>query len=341
MPAAQTLRVVDIAMPVVGVVVGKHRIVTVAAVIVVARVEIMATVWAKIVVVAPVVVAPARIDEQMHEQVREVDHDAGRVAVTAAQVGGAREPNRREHDASSPEGTVPVTVDEDRASRRPNVMSGNPDPVLAKSVPVAGPPGITVVLVAPIAADPVVPGRRSWAIRTGLQAFRRIRQVLDFFGLDRRPESGDPLIASVHLGPVSGHPASPFRRRSPDAADIDEILTLLVPRPIAWDPGHILFGRLGFRRKFFDRLGRLLGHDGRGLRIQLDRFREGLVQGAAKQGFDIVPVGRHRRRIRLGGRTACSGGDEQARHHKGGAQQQTGATTAYHEVPLPLGIRPP
>jgi len=341
MPAAQSLRVVDMAMPVVRIVVCKHRIVTVAAVVVVAGVEMAAAVRVIVVVVAPVVVAPARIDEQVYEQMRNVDHDAGCVAVTAAQVGGAREPNRREHDASSPEGTVPVAVNEDRASRRPNVMSGNPNPVLAKSVPVAGPPGKTIVLVAPIAADPVVLGRRRWAAGTRLQAFRRIRQVLDFFGRDRRPESGDPLIASVHLGPVSGHPASPFRRHSPDAADIDEILTLLVPRPVTGDPDHILFGRLGFRRKFLDRFGRLLGHDGRGLRIQLDRFREGLVQRAAKQGFDILTVGRHRRRIRLGSRTACNAGDEQARHHKGGAQQQTGATTAHHEVLLPLGIHPP
>ncbi len=300
MPAAQTLRVVDMPMPVKGVVVGEHRIVTVPAVVVEARIEMLAAAGVEIVVIAPVVVASARMDEQVHQQMRNVDHDAGRIVESTAQVGWLGEPNRCKHDAAPRQRAVPIPVDEHDALGRPDIMRRHPDPTLAKSVPVAGPPGVSIVPVAPISADPVVLARWRRAVRAGFEAFRRIGQVLHFLHLDRRPEPGNPLIAPARRGPVTGYPAATLRGHSPDAADVNEILPLLVPRPITRNPDYILIHRLGFRRQFFDRFRGLFGNDRRRLRIHLDWFRKRFVQRPAEQGLGDLDSPRSSGQTRLG-----------------------------------------
>ena len=131
----------------------------------------------------------------------------------------------------------------------------------------------------------MVLGRLSngWAL---LQCFGRCWQDLNFVcvhGL--RPETGDPLNATVDFDPFTRSPCATIWLLAPNAADPNEVAAVLVPGPIAGDPngGRI---RINFGRKFFDRLGRSFWYDGARRNIQLEGLGEGLVDWATQQGFD-------------------------------------------------------
>src|SRR5579862_222433 len=101
---------------------------------------------------------------------------------------------------------IPVAVHKDVAARRPNVMSGNPDPVWLKFVPKTGPPKILVFAIDPttgrVNVVVVGRGRRS----AGVDGRRRHRQVIDVIETGSCPETGRPLPTAVDLLPTSGHP---------------------------------------------------------------------------------------------------------------------------------------
>jgi hypothetical protein len=94
-----------------------------------------------------------------------------------------------------------------------------------------------------------------------------------------------PLVGRL---PITGHPASIRRDRSPDAADPDEILPLFVPEPVAGNPSDVITLRLELRRNLVHVHRRLLGRNDARLRILRDLLGEGLVQRAAGEDFDVV-----------------------------------------------------
>src|SRR5262249_4903723 len=111
-----------------------------------------------------------------------------------------------------------------------------------------------------------------------------------------------PLVTLVGLVPIPGHPGLVGRDGPPKPAHPDEIRALVVPGPIAGNPGNVVALRLLIRGDFFNGLGWCLRGDGTRLRVEDGRLTEGLVDRPAGQLLSrVAGAGRHwSRRLRLG-----------------------------------------
>ena len=120
------------------------------------------------------------------------------------------------------------------------------------------------------------------------KSFWRSGQDLDFVGVYRiRPESGDPLNATIDFDPFSRSPSPTVRLFAPDSADPNEVAAVFVPSPVAGDPNGSRI-RVDLRWEFFDWLGRRFWYDGTRGNIELKGLGESFVNGAAKQRFDSL-----------------------------------------------------
>ena len=153
----------------------------------------------------------------------------------------------------------------------------------------------------PAARHPELVGRGRRAGRLDFKGRRRGGKIFDFrLGIrrERFPKTGDPFPAAVHLQPVARHPISARRRVAPAAADPDEVIAVLVPRPVAGHPDDVCAGGFFGGRHFLNRRRRRLRHDERRLRVGGNRFGEGFVNGAAGEQL----AARRQFRRRHGGR---------------------------------------
>src|SRR5262249_42274497 len=130
------------------------------------------------------------------------------------------------------------------AARCPAIMGRHPDVTRLNAGPVTGAPGVAVAAPHPDAGDVEAIRRRRRARWSDFGRSRGSRQVRDG-GLAtivrrRGPVTGPPLPARAGLAPVAGAPALAGRRRSPDTADPQEVAALVVPGPVAADPGRPL-----------------------------------------------------------------------------------------------------
>ncbi len=237
--------------------------------------------------VAVVVMGVPGPHEHVQVQPRKVDHAKRPVVETRLPVNRTPPVDRGEANAAVDEPVVPVSGDKHVTAGRPHVMGGHPDPPLMPSGPIAGLPSITSLLMVPMAARPEVIVRRRRACRAAFQRFGRGGQVVHLMLFQRRPESGHPLIPAGHFLKVTGNPAAADGRNPIHARNPNEILPLVVPRPIALEPDGVGI-RLEVRRHLVDRLRRFVRDDQSGFRIEGYRRGEPLVHEAAHQVFGIA-----------------------------------------------------
>ena len=160
--------------------------------------------------------------------------------------------DRGEEDAAGGQRQIPVAFDEQVSPRRPDEVRRNPDPARLDGRPEAGAPDVACVLPVPASRRPEDVGGGGGAVRPGLEASRRRGDVgrLSLGGGLRlgsarglahgNPCAGDPLVSSLDLVPVAGHPLPARRRLAPDAADPEEIVAAGVPAPVPGDPLDVL-----------------------------------------------------------------------------------------------------
>lgn len=108
------------------------------------------------VVIAEVVVAVTRTQEEMAGEHCRVDNRHRRVRESTLRKNNRIEIHRGEQDATAGNGIIVVTVDENVAARGPHVMGRNPIPIRLYSGPESGPPGVPVLLPDPTARQPGV-----------------------------------------------------------------------------------------------------------------------------------------------------------------------------------------
>ncbi|HUU81413.1 MAG TPA: hypothetical protein VMW90_08190, partial [Acidobacteriota bacterium] len=108
------------------------------------------------VVVTEVVVVIARPKEETVSEHGQVDHNRRRVVETPLRVHTRMEVNRRKQKASTADCVIPVTINEDVATRSPDVIGRNPDPVQPHFRPVTRAPGVAAQLPYPTARYPTV-----------------------------------------------------------------------------------------------------------------------------------------------------------------------------------------
>src|SRR5262249_2072193 len=163
------------------------------------------------------------------------------------------EADRGEQQAAVMKGMVPVTLDEDAASRGPDVTGWRPYPALAEGQPVPRPPDVALLLPDPAAGDVETAGIGSRSRWAALDGFGRRRDVRHLLLILRGPEAADPAPAPVlRFFPEAGHPASAGRGLAPGPADPEELLLLCVPGPVARQPDDIVALRLLFGGQFLN-----------------------------------------------------------------------------------------
>ena len=255
---------------------------------------------ARPVVIAEVVVRIPRSNPEMNQQRRALDDTRWRVVVRGVPV-VSTEIDRREQLAASPDSIVPISCHEQAAAGRPHPMSGHPDPVLLIRMPIAGPPAIADVVPHPTSRHPkvTVVGRRR--IRTRLQRFWRCEAVRQLILLVRNPQAGDPLPVAVRIRvhPIARNPTQPRRQLAPDAANPQEIVAIVVPGPVPWNPDDVVPFRFEVGSDFRDVFRRLSWNGQPCFGILRERFGECFVNRTASQDFDVIL------RQRLARRSVC------------------------------------
>jgi hypothetical protein len=279
------------------------------------------------IIVAKVVVTVPRPAEQVVLNHLDVDDHGGDVLKSRPRIDRRLEIGGGKTQPTACERVVPVPFEEHAPAGAPNVAGGDPNPVRLNRRPVPRTPNILNILPNPAAGHPELIVRRLRAARTAFQTLRRSGQVADLFSrlplFARPPEAADPLVTVVHLSPVARHPLAIGRWHSPHPADPDEIVAVLVPAPVAWDPDRILILRLLVRRDLIDRVGRLPRNAHARLRIIGHDFGERFMHGASRQGLHPLLArrfGRRRPLIRIGrpkplsGQATCDSDGDHAQH---------------------------
>jgi hypothetical protein len=130
------------------------------------------------------------------------------------------------------------------------------------------------------------------------------------------------LIPAGHFLPIAGHPAASDGRNPINARNPNEILTFVVPSPIALDPDGVGI-RLEVRRHLVDWCRRFLRNDHSRFWIEDHRRRERLVHEATHQVFGIavflIPDDVDRRRVQcqfLGAGLSTFNGQQQPCRHE-------------------------
>jgi hypothetical protein len=113
------------------------------------------------------------------------------------------------------------------------------------------------------------------------QALGWSRVIDDLFFSFGHPEARHPLKTVGHFGPVAGNPTLSGRNIAPNAADPNEIVSFVVPGPVAWHPNDVISLRLIFWGDFLDRFGGLLCDDQGCFGIVDNRFGKSLMNRAA------------------------------------------------------------
>jgi len=288
------LKVIDPARAIAASVVSKQRIIAPRATSTAdAPMERVPRVQPKLVVVhsveiAKVVVSATGSDPKVRLQRRSEQRQPRGVVEARANVHGLAEVERRKQRSTAGKRVIPVARQEHIAAGRPEITLGHPHPVVVADRPIAGTPGVAVLLPHPAAGDPEMLGRRRLAHRPEFQRFRRrLGDVLNFFLIGHHPGSRDPLILTVGFGPVARQPPLPRRDLAPHAADPDEVRAVVIPEPVAGQPLDVVASEL--------LLGRNLGNQRRWLTIDdhplhwflVVLFRVRLMDRPAQQLFSI------------------------------------------------------
>ena len=242
-------------------------------------------------VVVPEVVMPATgPDEKVGGEHVQAHHDTRCVVVVGSGIDAAVEVKRREDHSAAGHRIVPVAVDINIATAGPDMAGRHPGPVRAQQVPITGAPHVAGLRPHPVPRNPRVVHRRGGDVRTDIDAARRSRgKVGDLGGLAVRPVAGGPLVFPVaKVVPIARHPLAVRRQVPPDAADPEEIVPVVVPAPVARNPGHVIPLGLLLGRELFDGFRRCDTNDQAGLRLEADRLGKGLVDRPAGEDLDVL-----------------------------------------------------
>src|SRR5437870_6869733 len=169
-------------------------------------------------------------------------------------------------------------------------MGGYPDPARPVVAPEARPPGIARFPINPVPRNEAAGRRRRGHRGTRIDRVRRRRIICQLLLVALRPESGNPLPATIDRGPTPRYPLPARWRQPPEAAHPQEIVAIIIPGPVAWNPlnvslGFLVGGHLIQKRR------RLFGDDGSRLRGSADRLRISLMNGTSGQDFYAFILG--------------------------------------------------
>src|SRR3989304_248101 len=264
----------------------------------------------------------------MAEEHARVNHRRRRIRETAPAAETTTEINGREHDAATLNRVVVVAVDEDVAAGGPHVMIWHPIPVLMPWRPISRAPCVAVLLPNPTPWQPNIAGGSRGNVRTDLDRRRRRGQIVNLAGLGVGPVSGSPLSTLLGLTPIPRHPLATWRQGAPDAADPQELFALVLPTPVAGNPGHVGSHRPLVRCELLDWVRRRIGgHDAR-LWIERDCLGKCFVQRPAREDFHAVLAGG--RRLLRGNVLVQS--NRRASGHQCGEQARSGNVKCVHRL---------
>ena len=188
-------------------------------------------------VVVPIVEVPVpRTHEQVDQETRHVDREAGLIAGGTA-ISVIRQRPSKSHWAeqrSTPgEPVIPVAGHIHTTAWCPVVLVRNPHVLLLAGGVVPRGPAVVVGDVVPVSRHPqlIIAGGRD--IRSHFQRLRWEWDVGQILRLGIVPETADPLETTSHLGPIPRHPPASRRRIAPHTAHPQVILGLRIPAPIA------------------------------------------------------------------------------------------------------------
>jgi hypothetical protein len=279
------------------------------------------------IVVAKIVVIVPRPAEQVVLDCLDIDDHGRDVLKGRLRIDRRLEIGGGKTQPTACERVVPVPFEEHAAAGAPNVAGGDPNPVRLDRGPVACTPDVLHILPDPAAGHPELIVRRLRAAGAAFHTLWGRGQVTDLFGLlpllAGPPEAANPLVSVIRLGPIARHPLAIGRRHTPHPTDPDEIVAVLVPAPVAWDPDRILILRLLVRRDLIDRVGRLARNAHARLRIIGHDFGERFMHWASRQGLHTLLVRRFGGRcplIRIGrskplsGQATCDSDGDHAQH---------------------------
>ena len=222
--------------------------------------------------------------EEVHADAAEIDDARRSVSIADVSVSVMAYINGSEQLPTSWHAVIPVTVDKDGATWRPDVVCRNPNPIRAEWAPVTGTPAVGGS-ISPNTWYPEVVLVWSDTGGTGFETGRRRLLILDGGLRGGYPESRDPVITLIGIVPVPRNPAAVLWWDSPDATDPNMIFALVVPGPVARDPDNVISFRFKLRRNFSDRLWRCLGNQCARFWVIVDLFGESLVDGTTSQNF--------------------------------------------------------
>ena len=198
---------------------------------------------------------------------------------------------------------------------RPVPTRRDPAPVGPVGGPVAGPPAIAGVVIAPVAGDVEIILARGRSAGADIDAGRRRIAVLEVRYVGADPEARHALPASLGFRPIGRNPAHARGRHAPQAADPDVILSGDVPFPVAGNPDRPFRFEIG--SDLVDRFRRLFGHHRRRLGFSRRRSGERLVNRTASQCFHPLHLNAFRRLWTRHGRQSSISRHRRGRHSRG------------------------
>ena len=273
-------------VPVLPAVMRVDRITAATAGVVGKRCEKSPVTVSRFVIVAKVVMTIARPQKEVIRKNGDTDHRGRGIIIIRLQIHRAPEMDRGEQNAAPGHRIVPIAIHINTAAARPAIIGRYPDPIFPDGSPIPGPPSVTVVAVAPVAWNPTMIARGGLDVRPDLHAAGRLGQVGNLRGFRVLPVTGRPLVLAIRIRPITWHPLPARRQIPPNSADPQKVVLLLIPRPVAGNPGDVVTFQLLLRRHLLDRGWRLDFHQNTRLGIVRNRPGEGLMNRPPGQNLD-------------------------------------------------------
>ena len=133
--------------------------------------------------------------------------------------------------------------------------------------------------------------RRRCYVWSLFHASRWCGQIGGFRRGNVSPVARSPLIALRGMPPVADDPLAAGRQCTPDPTDPEEIISLIVPRPITRNPCHVIANGALARRDLFNQGRRSCCHHDARNGVIADHAGEGFMHRTSGQHFGTSLVG--------------------------------------------------
>ena len=186
---------------------------------------------------------------------------------------------------------VPIAIHENVSTASPNVVRRDPVPIGPTFRPVTRAPRIALLAPNPAPWRPTVASRRRCNVWSLFHASRWCGQIGGFRRGDVSPVARSPLVALGGIPPVADDPLAAGRQCTPDPTDPEEVISLIVPRPVARDPCHVVADGALAWRDLFNQGRRSYSHYDARDGVIADDSGEGLMHRSSGQHFGARLIG--------------------------------------------------